>query len=264
MSNNTPNRKKAEQDSIREKDFVTNKLLSVFTLAFIMIFALMYVGRRMRTADLYYTAFFKSMGVVAIVFALLMVAGIIYAIVAKKKGMDTRFKLFSGVNIAVVSGFIALCFAVLSFSYNPETLKLLYVAVIAVTLLYIIYHSYPREYFTVATVAGIGAVGVWLVCNALNGGVGQTKYPILAGVLYAISILAIVWTGILQAKGGKLGKFTVYGEKANYWVMYLAAALVFAVLTLALIFGGAGIYYYTFALLGYVVITGIVYTVKMV
>ncbi len=264
MSKKAPMKKAVEPDINKQKDFVTNKLLSVFTLAFIMVFALMFIGRRMRRADVYYTAFFKAMSVVAIIFAVLMIAGIVYAIIAKKKGIDTRYKLFSGVNIAVVSGFIALIFTALSASYTTETLKLMYVVIAAVTLLYIIFHSYPREYFTVAASAGIGAVGVWLVCNALNGGVGQTIYPLLSAIIFVLEAALIVWTAIVQKNAGKCGKFTVYAEDAIYWVIYLAAALVIAALALALVLGGLGMYYYTFALLGYVILVGIVFTVKMI
>lgn len=264
MSKKAPMKKPIDQDAVREKDFITNKLLSVFTLAFVMIFVLMYIGRRMRRADMYYTMFFKGMGVMAAIFAVLMVAGIVYAIVANKKGIDTRFKLFSGKNIAVVSGFIALCFGALAVSYNPETLKFLYVMVAAVTLLYIVYHSYPREYFTVCAAAGFGAVGVWLICNALTGGVGGTHFPILAAILYVLELAVIVLTAVIQSKGGKLGNAVVYGENAKYWVIYLAAALVIAALTLALVLSGAGMYIYTFALLGYALVVGVVYTVKMI
>lgn len=264
MSKKAPIRKAVEPDVNKQKDFVTNKLLSVFTLAFIMVFALMFIGRRMRRADVYYTMFFKAMGVVAAIFAVIMIAGIVYAIVAKQKGIDTRYKLFSGVNIAVVSGFIALVFAALAISYTTETLKLMYVAIAAVTLLYIIFHSYPREYFTLAASAGLGAVGVWLVCNALNGGVGQTIFPLLSGIIYVLEAALVVWTAIVQKNGGKCGRFCIYKEDAKYWVIYLAAALVIAALTLALVLGGIGMYYYTFALLGYVILAGIVFTVKMI
>ena len=38
------------------KDYLTNKLLSVFTIAFIMIYALMIVGRMMERVDLFLKA----------------------------------------------------------------------------------------------------------------------------------------------------------------------------------------------------------------
>ena len=266
MSKKIPMKKAVDQEAVKQKDFITNKLLCVVTLAFVMVFVLMFIGRRMRRADMYYTMFFRGMGVVAAVFAVLMIAGIIYAVVAKKKGIDTSLKLFSGKNIAAVSGFIALIFAALAVSYNAETLKLLYAVVAAAALLYIIFHSYPREYFTVASSGGIGAMGVWLVCNALTGGVGGTLYPILAGIIYVLEAALIVWTAILRKNRGKCAKCgcAVYKEDAKYWPIFLSAALVIAALTLALVLAGAGMYIYTFALLGYVVIAGIVYTVRLI
>jgi len=266
VSKKIPMKKTVDQETTKQKDFVANKLLSVFTLAFVLVFALLFIGRRMHRADMYYSMFYNSMGVVAGIFAVIMVAGIIYAIVSKKKGVDTSYKLCSGKNIAIVSGFIAVIFAALAVSYNTETLNLMYVVVTAATLLYIIFHSYPREFFTAAASAGLGAIGVWLVCNALNGGVGGTKFPILVAIVYILELAVIIWTALLQKSGGKCKKCgcEIYSENAKYWVIYLAAALVILALTLALVLGGAWIYYYTFTLLGYVVIAGIVYTVKMI
>ena len=264
MSKKIPMKKAVNEEAVKEKDYITNKLLSVFTLAFILIFALLFIGRRMRRADMYYTMVFKSMSIVAICFAVIMVAGIIYAIVCKSKGRDMRLRLFSGVNIAVVSGFIALCFAALAISYTQETLKFLYIIIPAVTVLYIIYHSYQKEFFVLSATAGLGAIGMWLVCRALNGGPGQSKYLLLAITMYVLLALVVVFTALCQAHGGMLGKFHIFGEHAKYWTVYLAAFLVAAAVTLALILGGGLIYYYVFGLIGYVVLTGIFFTIKLI
>lgn len=265
VSKKVPMKKTVDPEVTRQKDYITNKLLSVFTLAFIMIFVLMFIGRRMRRADMYYTMFFKGMGVMAAIFAVLMIAGIIFAIVAKKKGINMEYRLFSGKNIAAVSGFIAVCFGALAVSYNEETLALLYVAVAAATVLYIVYHSYVREYFITAATGGIGAIGVWLICRALNGGMGQSKYPILATIVYVLAAAVLILTAIANANGGMVGKMRMYDkENVKYWAVYVAAILVIAALTLALVLGGGAMYAYVLTLLAYVVLTGIIFTVQMI
>ena len=49
MSKKIPMKKAVNEEAVKEKDYITNKLLSVFTLAFILIFALLFIGRRMRS-----------------------------------------------------------------------------------------------------------------------------------------------------------------------------------------------------------------------
>ena len=264
MSKKIPVQKGADAVENRQKDYVTNKLLIVFTLAFIVILALMFIGRRMRSADIYYTAVFHSMAVVAWVFVGLMALGIIYAIVCKARGKDMRYHLLSGVNIAVVCGFLALCFGALAVAYTPETLNLLYVVIPAVTILYILYYSFPRDYFVIAATAGVGSIGAWLLGRALNGGPGQSKVLFIAVVLFALLALVIALVAVCQAKGGRLGRFEVFAKDAKYWLIYLTAVIVAAVFAALLLIGGAFVYYFVFGLIAYIIVVGVVYLAKQI
>ena len=103
MSNG--NKKKEPQN--RAKDYITNKLLCVFTLAFIMIIALMNVNNMMRRTDTF-VAVFHSIGTVAWCMLGVTLLFTVIAIVRHVHGKDDRYRLLSAKNLAVVLGFITL------------------------------------------------------------------------------------------------------------------------------------------------------------
>ena len=259
------NLNKKREENNRAQDYVTNKLLSAFTIAFIMIIAIMNVSRMMRRTDTF-VATFKAMGVLAWVLLALTVIFAVAAIVIKTKGKEEPYRLVSAKHVAVILGFITLCFGALALAFNSNTINFLYVFIPAVTVLFIIYHTYPRDFFALATVSGFGAIGLWLTGTAISGGMGASKLWLIIGLMLAGLAIATVLTILVQANGGSLfrkGKGKIFGGEANYVLLYVTYALILALTVATWALAGAMMYYFVFALLAYLVFVGIYYTMKM-
>ena len=260
MSNG--NKKKEPQN--RAKDYVTNKLLCVFTLAFIMIIALMNVNNMMRRTDTF-VAVFHSIGTVAWCMLGVTLLFTVIAIVRHVHRKDDRYRLLSAKNLAVVLGFITLCTGALALAFNETTLRLLYIFIPAVTILYIIFYSYARDFFVLATVSGFGAIGLWMMGTALSGGAGASRLWLIIGLMLAAIAIITVLTIVIQANGGALfrsGKFRVCTGGAHYALLYSTYAALLALTALTWFLAGAMMYYFVIALLVWLVAVGIYYTLK--
>jgi len=253
---------RSKQDT-RAQDYVVNKLLCVFTLAFLLILGLVFVSRLMSRATSFVGAF-KSMPYIAAGFGVLTVACAVWGIISKVKGVDTSYRLVTGKHLAFVFGFAALCALLLALVFTKGMLTFLYVMIPAVAVLYIVFYTYPRDFFAVAATSGIGALAVWMISAIKNIGM----YPVLLIVAVALALIVLVllavFTAIAQKNGGKLFGALVFDSAALYPLLYATYALVAAAIVAAFILGYAALYYAAFGLVAYLVIIGIYYTVRQI
>ncbi len=259
MANNKP---KKEITETVKKDYVTNKLLLVFTFAFALLLFFANIGRMMKNITTFILAW-DITKVVAYVGAGLFVVGIVMLIVERAKKIGTKYRLLSGKNVAVVSAVIAICSAALSLIFSPEMLTLIYIFIPALVVLYIIYYSYQREFFMTALASILSGTSIWLLMSDLVNSGDKIIFIAVEIVLVLLAVLAIV-AGV---RGGKLNLFgreiSFFKENAKYALLYIAHALSILLLALAWFFPALAIYF-IFALVGYVLLTGIYFTVKLI
>jgi len=254
---------KTNHTDTRAQDYVANKLLSVFTIAFLLILGLVYVSRLMSRAPSFVSTF-KAMPWIAAGFGVLTVVCAVIAIIQATKGVKHEYRLCTAKHFAFVFGFTALCALLLARAFTKNTLTFLYVLIPTVAVLYIIFYTYPRDFFTVAAASGIGAITVWAL-ESLNS-IGM--YPILLFALLILSVLVvvllIVGTAIAQKKDGKLFGKQIFDSLTLYPLLYLTYALVAAALIATFLLGSAVLYIAAFGLVGYLVAIGIYYTVRQI
>ncbi len=246
----------------RKKDYVTNKLLLVFTLAFALLLLLMNVGRMMKSTATFMTAY-TMVKVVTVVAALLTVAGIVMMIVESSKKKDVKYKLLSGKNVTVAALFVTICAAALSLVFSQSMLMLLYIFVPAVVVLYIIYYSYQREFFLIALACIVGGIGIWLLGSDL---VNTRDVLAIAGAAAAVVLSAVftLWAQLGKGKVNLFGReFTPFKSDARYGIVYLTCLLVILLLVAAFLAPDLAMYF-VFALIAYIVLTGVYYTVKLI
>lgn len=252
---------RSEKQANRAQDYIVNKMLCVFTLAFLLILGLMNVSRMMSRADSYVLAF-KSMPYIAAGFALVAVGCVVWALIARAKNVDTRYRLLTGKHLAIVFAFCALCAGVLAYAFTKETLTFLYVFIPTVAVLFIIFYSYPRDFFAIAASSGLGAIAVWAIAKL------GMESPVLMITVFVVSVLALLFrfvcTVIAQKNGGKLFGSELFASNALYALMYVTYVLVLAALIAILVLGPAALYYAAFGLVGYLVLVGIYYTVRQI
>jgi len=258
--NNNKSAKDIEQ--IKKQDYATNKLLITFTLAFGFIIFFMNIGRMMKdirtyisAQDIVKTSVWVAVGIVA--------AGIIVAVIERAVKRNTKYKIFTGVNIAAVAAFFALCAAFLGYySFTPETLTLLYIFIPAIVVLLIIFHSYQREFFMLSLASAIGGIGIWLIGSGIVSDPNKVVILVYAAVavLAAITVWAQAGKGTIKLFGKKL---EIFKSDARYLILYLTYALVIALVATALLVADIAIWF-VFGLIGYIILAGIYYTVKLI
>jgi len=246
----------------RKKDYVTNKLLLVFTLAFALLILLMNIGRMMKSTTTFITAM-TTVRVISIAAIAATILGIVMIFVEHSKKIDTSYKLLSGKNITIGALFVAVCTIALSLVFSQSMLMLLYIFVAAVVVLYIIYYSYQREFFMIASSCIIGGIGIWLLGSDLVNSSDMLAIIAAAAVILLCAALT-VWA---QTGGGKIklgGKeLTLFKSDARYGIVYLTFVLVLMLLVAAFLVADLSIYF-LFGLIGYIVLTGVYYTVKLI
>ena len=256
------NKTKKEITETTKKDYVTNKLLLVFTLAFAVLLFFTNISRMMRSTTSFLTAW-NITKIVSGVFIALFVVGIIMLIVERAKGIDTKYRLLSGKNISIASAIIAILSLALAIVFSPATLSLIYVFVPALVVLYIIYYSYQREFFMVALSSILSGVGIWLVRSDI---VNSADNLVLIAVAVLVVILAAFTVAVQVGKGNiKLfgREVSVFKSGARYALIYLTYILSLLLLVAAFLAPDLAIYF-IFGLIAYIVITGIYYTVKLI
>lgn len=254
---------RSDKRASRAQDYVVNKLLCVFTIAFLLILGLMNVSRMMSRADSF-VAMFRIMPYLAIGFGVLTVGSIVWALIAKGKGVDTSYRLITGKHFAYIFAFCTLCAALLAFSFNKEMLTFLYVLIPVVAVLYIIFYSYPRDFFFIALSACLGAIAVWVLAGLKTGALYPALLTLLSAFSLVIWLVAVVLTIMAHKNSGKLFGKEVFASNALYALMYVTYALVLAAVAAAVLFGNAVLYYAAFGLVGYLVLVGIFYTVRQI
>ncbi|MBQ5777979.1 MAG: hypothetical protein IIV97_04080 [Oscillospiraceae bacterium] len=256
------NKKKKDITENMKRDYVTNKLLLVFTLAFALLLLFTNIGRMMKSTVSYMTAW-NIAKIASGISVAIVVAGIIMLIVEKAKGIDTRFKLLSGKNITVVGVIFAICSVALSLVFSSDMLMLLYVFIPALVVLYIIFYSYPRDFFMIALSVILSGVAIWLLISDL---VNSADIAILA-IAAAIIVILAIFTIIAQVKGGTIKLFgrevTLFRDGAKYALTYLTYLLSVMLLVAAFLAFDLAIYF-VFGLIGYILLIGVYYTVKLI
>ena len=135
----------------------------------------------------------------------------------------------------------------------------------AVAVLALVYYLYQREFFAITVLSALGLVGLWLFRKAGGGHavVVSGYFAVVAVILVAAVLLA---RRLQQAEGMlKRGekRIRVLGHGANYALFYVSCAVVAAALAAALILGAAAAYYLMFALVAWIFVLAVYFTVKL-
>ena len=262
------NKKSAEEIAqMRKQDYVTNKLLLVFTFAFIFLMYIMHLDDSKSTLEAFLalperikTALWVSVGVFG--------AGVVWMLVEKlifKR--DTKYKLCTGLHLAVIGLFMTVCLYDLNsklMSVGAEAFTRLYVFIPIVVILYIIYGSYQREFFFISLASALGGVAIWNMRDYVFG--DPDMLAIIAAVIIAIICAVTVWDRFGNGQinvFGKNRKITVFKSDAKYMLMYVSYIAILALIVGAMFFAAYAMYA-LYAIVAYVVVMGVYYTIKLI
>lgn len=251
----------------RREDYMTNRILAVFTFAFLLILGLMAAYRTYASVDTMFITQ-KVLYVLAAVFAVIMIAGVVWEFAGKKR----EYKVICGKNIAVAAAIVAIC-AFVGATFTSSGIQMMYVFVPIVSALILIYLLYPHDFFLISVICAVGAVVLWYLSRSiLDGFVWARYFRFNKGVMSFIAALAVVvaYAGVvkfLESKRGvlKLGNKSheALPKDTKYLLSYITAAVTAVCLVLGFICGATVAYYLVFVMVAYLLILAVYYTVKM-
>lgn len=248
-----------------EKDYITNKVLVVFTACLVGVLGLMYLYNMLNHGDTFLTAYFVVRALLG-VGAIAVVGGIARGIFERKNNLDMKYKLVTGRNIAIVGAVIAGSMALILWDMFGA-IPVLYVVLPAIAVYYLVFHSYQREFFVLAVDTGLAAGFLWIIAKAHDSGVSGWMGPAVVVVGVVLAAAQLVLLRKIQADGGlmKIGGQSreIFSSGCNYLLLYVTAAAM-ALALLVGFFAGAQIsIYLMFAVFAYLFILAVYYTVKL-
>ena len=238
----------------------------MFTLAFLGVLLLMFVYRFLGRADSF-KATLVSLQVAWWISLFGIVAGAVWEWCAKRAGKDQTYRLLRVRNIAVFSLIIFLS-VLFILTYNPfSAIKALYIILPTLSVLYLVYYTYQFEFFVITVECAGAALLMWVLGKAVrNNYYSVYAIAILAVMLVLCAALAaaVYWVG---KNGGKI-KFgekgiRLFPKKANLKPLYLTDGVIAALFLVVFFIGAPVATYGLFAVLGYLFIMAVYYTVKL-
>lgn len=167
----------------------------------------------------------------------------------------------------VLSGvfFAGLVISVVTYRFYATGVQFLCGAVPAAAVLALVYYLYQHEFFAVTVLSALGLLGLWLFRRSGGGHLTLVyTYMVFLGIVLAAAVLLC---RSMSAKGGVLSlggkKVQVFPRNASYGMIYLTCAVVAVAVAAALLLGAAAAYYLIFALVAWLFIMAVYYTVKL-
>ncbi len=249
----------------KKEDYITNKVLAVFSICLAGVLVLMGLRKLIDFGTTYLlgmTVLRVLMGVAA--------AGVVLSIVLmahqKKKGADLTYRILTGRNLLIVFA-VALVILALVHHYGIPIFKVFYGLLPALAVYYLIYHSYQPEFCVISVDCGAAVALLLIVRRAqISANVKYLAWVALA-VYVALAVVQLTMTAQVKNAKGKLklgGRTLSFQFSKNAYTMLTVTPIVMAILVALGAAMGTGIALYAiFAAAGYLFVTAVYYTVKL-
>lgn len=249
----------------KKEDYITNKVLVVFSICLAGVLVLMGLRRLIDFGTTYLlgmTVLRVLMGVAAVG----VVLSIILMMHEKKKGTDLSYRIVTGRNLLIVFVAALVIFALIH-HYGIPIFKVFYGLLPAMAVYYLIYHSYQPEFCVISVDCGAAIALLLIIRRAqISTNVQYLAWVALA-IYVALAVVQLAMTAQIKGAKGKLklGKRTFsFGFSKNAYTMLNVTPIVMAVLVaLGAALGTSIALYAIFVAAGYLFVTAVYYTVKM-
>ena len=251
------------QENLTRSDFITNKIMVVFALAFAMTFVLMMIGRGLDHAGTFMVAYY-SVHVLGIASVVGTVLGIAKEVMDRRNGRDTSGSIITGHGIAVCCAVAAFSFFLILFGNYSSAIQFLYIAIPALAVLYLIYMIYQREFCLLATYGVLLSLYFWRFAQYH---LGSVRFVLAQFVLLAVTVLLAVLFYLTKKSDGeiKLGsrKLRVFMPDAEYAASFLFLAVLAVILVMAFLVPGAWMLPLALVTLAVIFLMAVYYAVRM-
>ena len=197
--------------------------------------------------------FFK---VFAFLGAVLTAAGVVWAVLSFRKGKSV---LAPCICTAVAAGLWVL--SVLSVFLYPNGLDIMMLLPAVGAVLIVVYFLYQRVFFLNALLTAGGLLVLWLHRQYFM------NHPTIIRLFFAAEFVllaaGLVLSFMLRSGGGKLGSLRVMPPDTGYLMTWITCAVTALALALTLALGAAVGFYLLFALVAWVFVQAVFFTVRL-
>jgi len=171
--------------------------------------------------------------------------------------------LFMGIGVVIAAAGLALQ------NFFPDAFGLFYVFIPALTILYLIYYIYQKEYFFSSVLIICGCFGFYFLYR-LTRSLGVTAVPRTLVIVAALVLLAIaaLLEFAFRRPGGKLRlgskEYRPFPERFEYRFLFITLALLFLGLFVTLFLGFHGAYYMMFVMLVLEFVYAVYFTARLI
>lgn len=198
----------------RNQEFLTNKLLLVFTIVFLGIFVTMYLYKMAVSSITGYWlvdsiiqgAFYTSL-------VLTGICGIIFCFELKKPYKDP-YKLITGKHGFFVFATTSICLFIAHKYSVAFKVNYIYIFLTIVAVQYFVLVSYTKDVYSIAVTNMVNITLLYLSSNS-------SRLMLYTLVSLGFLSLSFILTFILQKKDGSFKNYPVFKKTTNYKMLYL-------------------------------------------
>ena len=188
--------------------------------------------------------------------AALMVAGIVWAVLNYRKGKSTALPCICA---AVAAGLWVL--SVLGYFLYPVGMDIMMVLPAVGAVLIVVYFLYQRVFFLNALLTAGGLLVLWLHRQYYMN--HPTVIRLFFAAEFVLLVMGLVLSFLLRRGGGKLGGLRVMPPDTGYLMTWITCGVTALALALTLALGMSAGFYLLFALVAWVFIQAVFYTVQL-
>lgn len=247
----------------RNEDYIANRVMVVFAVAIVMLWGLTYLWNAYDVAGTFFAAI-KANNILIGVSTLGLAGSIMWSVYDMKKGTYKKESLFNGVMLSFF--FLVLTCSAILIKYNYIIAKrVLYVLIPGIAILHLVYCSYQREFFALSMTHSAIAYIIWIIAKTYNPRLDLLMTVaglIVCGISLIVFFMAKKNNGIL-----KLGaiNFKIFDNRdicpIKVSVIYGLSAVLIAA---AYILGAPYAYYILYAVIGFLAVSAVYFTVKLI
>ena len=246
---------------ISQEEYITNKVLAVFSVCLLGVLVLMILERLLGYSNTWKTG-------VLVTRVLLGVGAAASIIMLGQEHAGKRSsvrRIVCGRNMLIAS-IVAIVFLTAINYYGTMPIKAMYVVLPVLAVYYLVYHSYAPEFFLIAVDTGVGVAAMLVIHRALVSA-NHTWMSTVAAA--GTAVLALIQIAVTASLRRKKGKFTFRGRKIdtqfskNAYLMLTITPIVMVALTAVVVLAASHVMIALGAAAAYLFITAVYYTVKL-
>lgn len=249
-----------------KEDVVLNRVLVWFGAAVVAELLLLlinryYINYTTRPGEIEFAAaLLHAFPIIIGVTAVAAVVCVVWAVMCAQKGKRC---LLPGVLAWIFAALLVI--SAVTYIFSGTGVQFLCGLVPAAAVMALVYYLYQREFFVITVLSAMGIVGLWLIRRA--AGNHQVVVYAYMAVTAVVLIAAALACRVMQKSDGFLtlgGKrLSVFNRGATYGMVYLTCAVVAVAVAAGLALGASAAYYLMIALVGWLFVMAVYYTVKL-